>query len=656
MRLTQLPLIKPAIRLMNRLPFVRKFILVSVFFVFPLIILGGALFLEINHNISVSKQEQKGVALLPEAYELLFLAHDYRDSRMMQRAKSEQYIDDQVKAVTQKIDTLMASFKSKVEAQGIEGITSKFSKLNTIWNAMKGQSAGAQGGPNIQFQFYNSIVKHFEHFLKSIAYESQLIHDSSMDIFLLVNTLMQYVPTTLESMGYARGYGTYALNLDRIDYETFNTFDKIYDDLNNNEVIMRQNMTFTLNVVRLERVEKTFKQIETNTKLASEYFYTHLIEKDFITEDPENYFKVLSAHFAGIQSDVNSLIPIIKSKITKRIQREELKLWGTIFSSFLLIIIIFYLYAGMYISIALVSINFTKKAKKVASGDLSVTLDVRSNDELSQLYIAFNDMVKQLKQNHEKLVQADKMASLGGMIAGVAHEMNTPLGIGITAITKLKEDLDWIDNKYKTDAMKRSDLETYLEHGHEGLSLVQANMQRCSKLINSFKQLSIHKSTESPHSIDIMPIILNVVSPSGILNIPPSVRIDLDADSELMANVDPDLLSLVLVNIISNILQHAFPNQEGEIKVIVKKHESTLSLEISDNGEGISDQDIAQIFEPFYTTRRNQGYVGLGLHIVYVILTQALNGSISVESIPQQGTTFKIEIAEFNPFGVQQDD
>ena len=475
-----------------------------------------------------------------------------------------------------------------------------------------------------------------------------------MDVFLLVNILMQSIPATLDNMGYSRGYGVYALNLNAIDYETFKTFDKIYDDLSNNHELLKQNLMFTLNENQDEQLKEVFQKIASHSSNASDYFYTHLIEKDFITEKWDNYYATISHSYIGIQDSINTIIPVIDKKIANRIQNEQMKLWGTIVSSLILILIIFYLYAGMYASIALVSKNFTKKAKQVASGDLSVTLDVHSNDELSQLYIAFNDMVKQLKENQKQILQAEKMASLGSMIAGVAHEMNTPLGIGITAVSKLKEDLNWIDNKYQKDTMKRSDLEDYINHGHEGLTLIQANMQRCSKLINSFKQLSVTKTNDAQKSIDIIPIIQNVISPTGILNIPQTIEMSLDAENEVVVNVDPDLLSLIFVNIISNILQHAFPQQSGKIHVRIEKSDGKLLLNISDNGIGISNEDIEQIFEPFYTTRRNQGYVGLGLHIVYVILTQALHGTIQVESSPNNGAHFKIEIAEFNPDGIQK--
>jgi signal transduction histidine kinase len=213
-----------------------------------------------------------------------------------------------------------------------------------------------------------------------------------------------------------------------------------------------------------------------------------------------------------------------------------------------------------------------------------------------------------------------------------------------------------MDAYYKDGIIKRSDLEEYLKYGHEGLSLIEANMQRCAKLINSFKQLSVAQTHVSQETIDIVPIIKNVISPTGILNISPSVSIQLDADEEVMVNVDPDLLSLILVNVISNILQHAFPQQTGNIFITVEKANGKLYLDIADDGIGISDEHIEQIFEPFYTTRRHQGYVGLGLHIVYVILTQALHGSIRVESSPNNGAHFKIELAEFNPYCIQKNE
>jgi len=656
MRITKLPFIKHAIRIMNKLPFVRKFILVSICFALPLIILGTALFLEINKKVSISEEELEGLNAIEGVYDLLFLSHQYRDIRMVQRASSNADIVKEVERVTNQMDDTIVAISQTPYLLSHSDLKEQTNKLRTDWNKMKFSSAGAAGGPNIQFQFYNGIVKDVELLLKNIAYTSKLIHDPALSTFLLVDLIINKVPNTLNHLGFTRGYGSYALSIKAIDYQTFKTFDKIYDDLLVSQKVLSQNLQFILKEDSSQSLSHVFQDISNQAEQASNYFYKNLIEKDFITEEWDNYFKVISQSFTGIETDTKEIIPIIQNKIQQRIRVEMLKLWGIGLGTLVLTLVIFYLYAGMYISIALVSKNFIQKAEQVAAGDLSVHLNVRSNDELSQLYIAFNEMVKQLKENQEQILQAEKMASLGSMIAGVAHELNTPLGIGRTAVSKLKEDLDKMDAYYQDGIIKRSDLEEYLKYGQEGLSLIEANMQRCAKLINSFKQLSVAQTHVSQETIDIIPIIKNVISPTGILNISPSVSIRLDADEEVMVNVDPDLLSLILVNVISNILQHAFPQETGNIFITVEKANGKLYLDIADDGIGISDEHIEQIFEPFYTTRRHQGYVGLGLHIVYVILTQALHGSIRVESSPNNGAHFKIELAEFNPYCIQKNE
>lgn len=641
---------------MNKLPFVKKFILVSVFFSLPIFVLSTALFIEVNHNLSVSKEELRGIEVIQTTYELLYLSHYYRDFRMIQRVKSQSNISKEITETEKNIDNSIQQLKLSPYITSRSTMSDQINKLDSSWNTMKFSSAGAAGGPNIQYQFYEVFVKEVERLLKSIAYNSKLVHDPDLETFLLINLLINTLPDTLDKLGYARGYGTYALSLNAIDYETFKTFDKIYDDLQSNHRLLTQSLAFTLNENQVSDLDSNFNTLISSSSEASKYFYTHLIEKDFITEKWTNYFKIITNHLNDFRQSSENLIPIIHHNISNRIEREWFKLLGITIGTLILTLIIFYLFSGMYVSIALVSKSFINKAKQVASGDLSVHLDIRSNDELSQLYIAFNDMVKQLKENQEHILQAEKMASLGSMIAGVAHEMNTPLGIGTTAVSKLKEDLNRVDTIYKDGMIKRADLEDYLRCGHEGLSLIEANMQRCAKLINSFKQLSFAQTQTEQESIDIIPIIKNVISPTGILNISPSIDIELNAEEEIMVNVDPDLLSLILVNIISNILQHAFPNHTGRIIISAEKINGKLYLDIADNGIGISDEDLEQIFEPFYTTRRHHGYVGLGLHIVYVILTQALHGTIKVESSPNNGAHFKIELDEFNPYYVQKNE
>lgn len=639
---------------MNKLPFIKKFVLVSVCFSLPLILLGAALLNEINKDIAISQEELIGIHLLEQTFPLLNLAHEYRDTRMIQRANLDKDIADRIAKIQTEITASMSTLKQVAESQNHPILLVEVNRLNDYWLAMTSSSAGAAGGPNIQFQYYDTMVNHIELFIKTIVYEYKLIHDPDLDTLFLINLVTSTLPATMDNLGYSRGYGSYALSLNAISYETFKTFDRIYDDFQANHELLKQNTQFALNENTSSKLEAIVSSILKVSSDASSYFYTELIEKDYISEKWDTYYSTLSTSFSNLNNSNSEILPIIANQISRRIRDENLKLIGIGIGMVIMILVIFYLYSGMYISIALVSVNFIRQAKKVADGDLSVHLDVRSNDELSQLYVAFNDMIKQLKENQETILQAEKMASLGGMIAGVAHEMNTPLGVSATAVSKLKEDLDLVGKRYDKGEIKRSHLETYLNCGQEGLSLIEKNIQRCSKLINSFKQLSIAPKNESQETIDIIPIIKNVISPTGILNISQTIDIQLEADEEVHVNVDPDLLSLVLVNIISNILQHAFPEGDGKIRVKAEKSDGRLFLDIEDNGIGISDEDLEQIFEPFYTTRRNQGYVGLGLHIVYVILTQALHGSIKVESSPNNGAHFKIEMQEFNPYYVQK--
>lgn len=640
---------------MNKLPFIQKFILVSVCFSLPIILLGLALLYEINEDIDVSQEERVGLHLLSHTFPLLNLAHEYRDTRMIQRASLEESIEDRIKEIETEINATLDNFNGIIRPKKHSIILEEFRTLTSSWKNIESSSAGAAGGPNIQFQYYGALVNSVERFIKTIVYTYKLIHDPDLDTLLLINLATSTIPSTMENLGHSRGYGSYALSLNAISYETYKTFDRIYDDFQANHELLKQTSQFVLSANTSSELDRVISDILKISSDASLYFYTELIEKDYISENRNDFHSKFSQWFKGLNLATSEILPIIDNQISQRILKERTKLLVICVGMGILVFIIFYLYAGMYVSIALVSVNFIRQAKKVASGDLSVHLNVRSNDELSQLYIAFNDMIEQLKENQATILQAEKMASLGGMIAGVAHEMNTPLGISATAVSKLKEDLSLVANQYINGEIKRSDLEAYLNGGKEGLCLIEKNIQRCAKLINSFKQLDVSPKNNTQESIDIIPIIKNVISPTGILNISPSIDIQLEADDDIYVNIDPDLLSLIMVNLISNILQHAFPEKDGKITIKAIKDNGKLFLDVLDNGVGISKEDIDLIFEPFYTTRRNQGYVGLGLHIVYVILTQAMHGSIKVTSSPNQGAHFQIEIQEFNPYYVQKD-
>ena len=252
---------------------------------------------------------------------------------------------------------------------------------------------------------------------------------------------------------------------------------------------------------------------------------------------------------------------------------------------------------------------------------------------------------KNLRETQSVLVEAEKMASLGGLVAGVAHEVNTPLGIGITAITHLKDKLNELLHHYQSGEMKRSDLEAFLKISETSVSIVFDNLSRASQLIKSFKEISVDQS-----GADIREIYLYEYLEQLLISLQPNIKrrpIQVDISSiptSLRLRLEPGALAQIFTNLIMNSLTHAFePEQAGLIKISANTEGKNLLLRYQDNGKGIANENLRKIFEPFFTTKRHRGGSGLGLNIVYNLVTRKFRGKIHVESEIDQGVQFLIE-------------
>ena len=252
------------------------------------------------------------------------------------------------------------------------------------------------------------------------------------------------------------------------------------------------------------------------------------------------------------------------------------------------------------------------------------------------------DMLVQLQEAQEHLIESEKMASLGGLVAGFAHELNTPLGIAITAESTLQDDLAKLSAAIADSEVSSSTADT-LRRMQEASRIVLANVQRAGALIMSFKQVSVDQATVETRTINVHNYLSDV-----LVHLSPNYRrsghqIALECPVDLNIRTVPGGLAQTVINLLNNSLVHAFPNeQKGRITLQVSQRRAELVLRVSDDGIGIPLTDQKKIFEPFYTTRRGSGGTGLGLHVVYNIVKRQLKGRISVSSEPGEGACFEI--------------
>lgn len=289
-----------------------------------------------------------------------------------------------------------------------------------------------------------------------------------------------------------------------------------------------------------------------------------------------------------------------------------------------------------------------RKAAEAALQQANEGLELRVQERTAQLKSSNTELqqtVTALRDAQDQLVESEKMASLGGLVAGVAHEINTPIGVGVTAASHLEDAITGIRERYDAGEMKRSDLEKFLEINAQSTKIVLSNLRRASDLIRSFKQVAVDQSSEEARTIKLHDYINEVLTSLRPQLKKTSHRIEFDCDDALAMDTYPGALSQIVTNFVMNSILHAFePDDEGHIRISVANGGDSVSLRYSDDGKGMGEEQIARIYEPFFTTKRGSGGSGLGMHIVYNLITRTLGGRIDCTSEPGNGTRFDVTL------------
>lgn len=250
----------------------------------------------------------------------------------------------------------------------------------------------------------------------------------------------------------------------------------------------------------------------------------------------------------------------------------------------------------------------------------------------------------ELRKAMEQLVQSEKLAALGHLVAGVAHELNTPLGNTRMVASTLKEDLAVFENALQGDNLKRSDLDIFLNRSREAVKLLESNSSRAAELISQFKQVAIDQTSMRRRKFNLLSTLEELLATMQPQFRSTGHRVVFDIPQNIEMNSFPGPLGQVITNLTGNSLLHAFSKKnEGIINIHAMRTEPELiTIIYSDNGCGIPEESRRRVFEPFYTTRLGQGGSGLGLYIVYNLVTGVLGGTIDIDKDYKEGTRFNL--------------
>jgi len=264
---------------------------------------------------------------------------------------------------------------------------------------------------------------------------------------------------------------------------------------------------------------------------------------------------------------------------------------------------------------------------------ISIAFDVTNHIE------ALNN----LKQTQSQLVQSEKMASLGALVAGVAHEINTPIGVSITASSFLSDSIEKFNYYYNKGKTGQDDLMKILRTVNDASDIIFRNLERAAEIISSFKKVAVDQS-DATRRVFIVDAYIDDV----LVSLEPKFKrtkhtVKIKCSEKIIIDSWPGAFFQIISNLLFNTLRHGFENiDSGEIVIDIKKKDGQLILKFSDNGKGMEEAVQGKVFDPFFTTKRNQGGTGLGLHIVYNLVTQTLKGSIICNSHLGKGTEFVI--------------
>ena len=305
--------------------------------------------------------------------------------------------------------------------------------------------------------------------------------------------------------------------------------------------------------------------------------------------------------------------------------------------------------------------------QEIQQGKQDVRVNIHSQNEFTTLGEAFNKMVRdiqytalelhqandtleqkveartqELANAQQQLIMAEKMASLGQLVAGIAHEINTPLGNSITALSFIHDSQKKVKKLFDSKALTSSDFGQFLQDSDESMSLMETNLRKTSELVKTFKNVAVNQSLEELVEFSVGEHVQEVMLTLRPQLKKTQIEVSFDIDDQLVITSYPSAYYHIFSNMIMNSLKHAFVDNKGHIQLHIHVAGDRLMVVYEDDGLGIEPEVLKRIFDPFYTTKRGEGGTGLGLYMTYNIVTQQLDGEIEAHSTLGVGTRFNL--------------
>ncbi|WP_151172617.1 sensor histidine kinase [Pseudoalteromonas ruthenica] len=276
----------------------------------------------------------------------------------------------------------------------------------------------------------------------------------------------------------------------------------------------------------------------------------------------------------------------------------------------------------------------------------------RLGQDIDQLFAFIEELLERLANAQNKLVEEAKLASLGSMVSGFAHELNTPIGVAITSQSLLKDQFSLLKTDFSTGKLKKHTLSALIDNAEQSLALLENNLNRSASLIDTFKMMAAQNQYDKEGLFNVRTTVSHIMTSlqSEFDSAVAIYHIDIDEQLEIISS--PAALTHIITCCVRNCLMHGKTSGRTlEVGIRVKVQNSALHVFIEDNGPGIEESLLSKAFEPFITTKRHEGSTGLGLAIVYNLVRSNLDGQITLHNLPQRGLSVHVT---FTPKSIQR--
>ncbi|MBF9014532.1 MULTISPECIES: sensor histidine kinase [unclassified Oceanispirochaeta] len=366
-------------------------------------------------------------------------------------------------------------------------------------------------------------------------------------------------------------------------------------------------------------------------RFLADEFRTNYAQLDYILD---NSVRILNEELYLIETEISHI--------------RKVGLLVTLFLAFIIIGVMLIITLSLSQKIARDMVQINSSLSQMLLSSEAVVIDIERNDELGDLARNIESIFNELILTRDHLIQSEKMASLGELVAGIAHEINTPVGIGVTASSHMIGQIDELNTLFINENLTQEQFSSYLKNLKDSSDIMLSNMEKAAGLIKGFKQIAVDQSYQEARCFMVLDYLKDLKKSLKPLYTKRRIKIRLECDETLEINSIPGMLSQIITNLVQNAVLHAFSvKEEGRIYISLKKGSDDLILSFRDTGHGMTKEIMDRVFDPFFTTRRGSGGgSGLGLHIVYNLVTQGLGGTISCDSVPGEGTEFIIHFRE----------